>query len=240
MVSGTTGGARLSRFFCAVPARAGSKRLPGKNLADLCGRPLIAHTIEAALLTGLFEAVYVCTEDATIARAAEQAGARVPLLVPPTLAGDSVASHIPCQWVAAEILGDAALDIALVCLQPTSPLRTAADISAAVHRFDGGNADFLVSVTALDPHYFHWAVEVEGSYARMFFGDRFLKDRLELPQVYRPNGAIKVAHMAALKAYGNFFGPGLTTMSMPEERSVHVASRMDLDFCEFLIQRRAP
>jgi CMP-N-acetylneuraminic acid synthetase len=224
-------------MICTIPARGGSKRLPRKNVLELAGKPLIAYSIEAALEARLFDQVYVCTEDAEIARVATQFGASVPELVPGELCGDLVASHIPCQYVASRLPANGQID-SLMCLQPSSPLRSAQDIREAVEKFSGGQFDFVVSVTPVDPHDFHWAVVPgEGMYWRMFFGTQYLKERPLLPPVYRPNGSIKVARLSALAATGNFFGERLGVIETPVERSVHVAMEFDLKLCETILKR---
>lgn len=202
-------------MICTIPARGGSKRLPRKNLRELAGKPMIAYSIEAALETGLFDEVYVCTEDEQIARTAIQFGASVPELVPEELCGDLVASHIPCQYIAARLPDHGPID-SLMCLQPSSPLRSAQDIRDSVERFSEGQFDFVVSVTPVDPHDFHWAVVPgEGIYWKMFFGTQYLKERPLLPPVYRPNGSIKIAALTVLAAAGNFFGERLARSKRP-------------------------
>jgi CMP-N,N'-diacetyllegionaminic acid synthase len=224
-------------MICTIPARGGSKRLARKNLRELAGKPLIAYSIEAALATGLFSQVYVCTEDEEIARTAIQFGAVVPELVPGELCGDLVASHIPCQYIATRLSKGEPPD-SLLCLQPSSPLRSAQDILDAVEKFSGGQFDFLVSVTPVDPHDFHWAVVPgEGLYWRMFFGSEYMKERPLLPPVYRPNGSIKIAKLSVLAAIGNFFGERLGVIETPVERSVHVAVEFDLQRCETILNR---
>jgi len=228
------------RMLCAIPARGGSKRLLRKNLRMLAGKPLIAHTIEVARQSGLFGDVYVCTEDQEIADVSRSWGARVPILMPAELCGDLIASHVPCQHVAAHLAGENrnAPDI-LVCLQPSSPLRNSEDLKAAIDRFEKNDFDFLVSVTKLDPHDFHWAVVPNGGdYWRMYFGGEYMKERPLLPSVFRPNGSIKIARLSALTKIGHFFGERMGVIEMPQERSVHVALEFDLKFCEFILSRQ--
>lgn len=227
----------INRMICTIPARAGSKRLIRKNLRELAGKPLIAYSIEAALQSGLFEEVYVCTEDEQIAKVATQFGATVPQLVPEELCGDLVASHIPCQYIERQLPERGQID-SLMCLQPSSPLRSAQDIRNSVQRFFHADCDFVVSVTAIDPHDFHWAVVPgEGPYWKMFFGSQYLKERPLLPLVYRPNGSIKIAKLSALQALGHFFGERLDVIETPSERSVHVAVELDLKLCETILAR---
>jgi len=108
----------------------------------------------------------------------------------------------------------------------------------AVDQYSSGGYDFLVSVTPVDPHYFHWAVVPgEDSHWKMFFGTQYLKERTLLPPVYRPNGAIKIAKLSALATTGHFFGDSLGVVEIPEERSVHVALEFDLKLCETIVSR---
>ena len=131
------------KMICTIPARGGSKRLRRKNVRDLAGKPMIAYSIGAALQSGLFEQVYVCTEDEEIARTATKFGATVPQLVPEELCGDLVASHIPCQYVERQLPSHGSID-SLLCLQPSSPLRSAQDIRDAVEKFSESDCDFVV------------------------------------------------------------------------------------------------
>jgi len=229
----------IEKMLCAIPARAGSKRLSGKNLLPLVGKPMIAYSIEVALVSGLFKDVYVCTEDPNVAEVARQYGAEVPTLVPPDLCGDLVPSHVPCQYMASLLTEQGQQRDILVCLQPTSPLRTIEDLKAGIERFLQGDLDFLVSVTPIDPHYFHWAlVPQDDGYWRMYFRDEYVRERPLLPAIYRPNGSIKIAYLQRLKEVGHFFGDRLGVVETPEESSVHVATQFDFDLCEFLLTRR--
>lgn len=229
----------LEKMFCAIPARGGSKRLPGKNLRSLAGKPLIAHTIETARSSGLFDSVYVCTDDRGIADVAVSYGASVPILVPEELCGDLIASHIPCQYLAAHLASRGISTDTLVCLQPTSPLRSIDDLKAAVNKFQENDFEFLVSVTQVDPHEFHWAVVPNGDhYWRMYFGNEYIKERPLLPPVFRPNGSIKIARFAALAQSGHFFGARMGVVETPPERSIHVAMELDLKLCELILAER--
>jgi CMP-N,N'-diacetyllegionaminic acid synthase len=232
------GGTVLEGMMCAIPARGGSKRLARKNVRDLAGKPLIAYSIEAAHEVG-FNDVYVCTDDSEIAEVAVRCGALVPRLMPEELCGDLVASHIPCQFLASEISEGGRAFESLLCLQPSSPLRSADDIRGAVEVYRKGTFDFVVSVTAVDPHYFHWAVAPAGPlYWKMYFGTEYMKERPLLPVVCRPNGSIKIAKLSALGASGNFFGERLGVFETPEDRSVHVATEFDLTVCRAILSEK--
>ena len=93
-----------------------------------------------------------------------------------------------------------------------------------------------MSVTPLDPHFFHWAMIAQpASRWKMYFGKKYLKDRHELPPVFRPNGAIKIANIAKLRRQKNFFGKNLGALMMPEERSLHVVSATDVKIANVLL-----
>jgi CMP-N-acetylneuraminic acid synthetase len=206
-------------------------------VALVAGRPMIAYTVDAALESGCFDAVYVSTEDEEIARIADRTGARVHPR-PVELAGDLVSATDVCIEVADARDSQGERHESLICLQPSSPLRTADDIVRSVERFEASGADYLVSVTPIDPHYFHWAVKpAESGWWRMWFGTEFLKERPLLPPVFRPNGAIKIGKLAPLRASRNFFGEKLAVVEMAEQRSLHVGEPADLELADYLLRR---
>jgi CMP-N-acetylneuraminic acid synthetase len=226
------------RPLCVIPARRDSKRLLDKNVLPLAEKPMLAYTVEAALGSELFRSVYVSTEDDRIAGLAADLGATAHSR-PAALAGDLVSATEVCLELLESRRAQGDDHDAVVCLQPSSPLRGAVDVRAAWERFVVTDADFLVSVTPIDPHYFHWAVEEDGDWWRLTFGDRYLIERPLLPPVFRPNGAIKIGRAGPLAERRDFFGPRLTAYEMPEERSVHVALPFDLLVVEALMDAEA-
>jgi CMP-N,N'-diacetyllegionaminic acid synthase len=221
--------------LCVIPARMGSKRLAKKNLAQLDGRPLLAWTIEAAKNSGVFDAVYVSTESAEVADQAGKWGAIVPFMRDARLATDTV-TNVAVSLDMHDRLADAGHRYdAVVCLQPSSPMRTAQDIAGSWARFCESNADFLTSVTPIDPHYFHWALRDSKDTLEPWFGNEFMRVRQELPTVFRPNGAIKIAKLEPLRKQDTFIGRPMIGFTMPEERSIHVATAFDLNVCQALL-----
>lgn len=232
----------MPEVLLAIPARGGSKRLPRKNLASLGGKPLLAHTIEAAYDSKLADDVFVCTDDEEIAQVASRYGARA-FSIPLSMAGDEVSSSVPCLALYEALLKQGVTVEYLCNLQPTSPLRTGEDIRQAFETLRRSVCDFLVSVTPIDPHYFHWAVVEQEKGWGLFFGDRYMKERTELPPVFRPNGAIKLGKAEQVKKTGHFFGYPMAVYPMPEERSIHVANAFDLTCARAILEgegRSAP
>lgn len=216
-------------ILLAIPARGGSKRLPRKNLAMIHGKPMIVYTIEAAINARLANDVFVCTEDEEIANVSEEHGAKV-FPIPASMAGDLVSSTDPCLALYDKLIEDGINIDYIFALQPTSPLRTADDIRNSFKILSESDADFLVSVTPIDPHYFHWAFVENQNGWTMYFGKEFMKERPLLPPVYRPNGAIKLASASQLKEFGHFLfhDQPISVHMMLEERSIHVATQFDL------------
>lgn len=215
------------KVLMAIPARGGSKRLKRKNLADINGKPMIAYTIEAAIGAGLGDMIYVCTEDAEIKSVSLDYGAKV-FDISEDMAGDMVSSTVPCVELYKSLTAKGEIIDYLFNLQPTSPLRTSSDIAESFKTIINNNADFLASTTLIDPHYFHWALREVGGDWTMFFGKEFLKERPLLPNIYRPNGAIKLGKAKLLAKTGTVFEKNLCTYEMPEDRSIHVATEFDL------------
>jgi CMP-N-acetylneuraminic acid synthetase len=135
------------RTLGVVTARGGSKSVPGKNLKLLAGKPLIAYTIEAAQKSGAFDRIVLSTDEPAIADAARALSCEVPFLRPPELARDDT-PHLPVMQHAVGWLRDSDQyepDLVMI-LQPTSPLRSEADIHAAIDLIVATGADSVVSV----------------------------------------------------------------------------------------------
>ncbi len=141
--------AAAPRVVALIPARAGSVRVPGKNVRALAGHPLLAYSIAAARESGLFEAIVVSTDSEAIAEVARRYGADVHGLRPAEMA-TSTASDI--DWVAFELARLDDFD-AFSILRPTSPFRRGATITRAWERFTAvPGADSLRAVRPVREH----------------------------------------------------------------------------------------
>jgi CMP-N,N'-diacetyllegionaminic acid synthase len=212
-------------FVGLIPARAGSIRLPGKNLALFEGKPLIAHACEAALASGVLDAIYVNTDCAKIAAVAARYGAPAPVLRPAALATASArtrdANAYLLNWLAER--GEA-YD-AVVVLQPTSPLRSAQDIRAAVELYEAHAPCAVVSASPAGPTNCLGAVGCDGRFEPLGVAG----------PIYRLNGAI---YIYGANDYLNDAEPRRTlTYPMPRERGVDIDTREDLIYAECLHQR---
>lgn len=207
-----------------IPARASSRRLPNKNLARLAGQPLLAYTCEAALASSALSAVYVNTDSADIAAVAEQHGVTCPVLRPPHLAADDTPTRAANLFVLDFLARRGEVYDAIMVLQPTSPLRTVADIRAALALFEEFAPCEVVSVAPLVPESWLGHIGPDGRFERCT-GDE---------TIYRLNGAI---YIHCWDDYVPARAPRKTiAYPMPAERSVDIDTWADLDYAELLLQ----
>ena len=135
-----------------VPARAGSKGVPGKNIRPLAGRPLLAYTADAATASGVCDRVVLSTDAAEIADCGRTLGLDVPFLRPAALAQDETPMLAVVEHALDELARAGWQPDIVVLLQPTSPLRTPRHIAAAVDLLRRSGADSVVTVVQLSPH----------------------------------------------------------------------------------------
>ncbi|BCN32515.1 acylneuraminate cytidylyltransferase family protein [Anaeromicropila herbilytica] len=225
------------KSLCVIPARSGSKGLKDKNILDLCGKPVIAYTIQACLNSGIFDEVFVATDSEEYAEIALKYGANVPFMEPKDIAKDEISSTEPVIYFYNQLKKHYDL---LWCMQPTSPLRDIEDILGAnLLMQQNSKCDFVLSTTPIDPHYFHWALEdTKDGFTELCLGNKMLVDRKYLNPVYRPNGAIKVGRTEKVLQYRNYFGKNIMRVTMPEERSIHIRNQLDFDICSLLLSNR--
>ena len=202
------------RVVGLVPARGGSKRIPGKNVRPLRGHPLIAYTISAALRSGVFSDVVVSTEDEEVAAVARRYGASVPFLRPAELAGDRSPD---IEWVrhALDGLRQSGRRVdAFAILRPTSPLRPAASIAAAVSALTSDpQADSLRAVERVREHPGKmWVLEPSGERMAPLLDDGGVDPPWHstpyqaLPPVYVQNASLEVAWTRTVDDLGTIAG----------------------------------
>lgn len=223
------------RVLCVVPARGGSKGLPGKNLALLGGKPLLAHTVGHALASRYVDRTVVSTDDPRIAFAAREAGAEVPFVRPAGLATDTAGTIEVLVHAADEVeRADAPYDI-LLLLHVTTPLRSPADVDGCLELLASSGADNVFSVTEAHRNPYFNMVEVaeDGTVALVKQGA--FKTRQEAPEVFDMNSSIYAWRLEALRRDAALFSPSTKVFVMPKERSVDIDERLDLVVAEALL-----
>jgi N-acylneuraminate cytidylyltransferase len=218
-----------------IPARAGSKAIPGKNLVDVGGRPLLVWTIEAAKGAATLDRVVVSSDDQRIISVALEQGCDAPFVRPQNLATDT-AKGIEVALHALDTLDETYEYI--VYLQPTSPFRTSDDIDAAVRLCLQRRAPSCVSVseTPKSP-YWMYTLDEEGRLQPLIETQEPVHLRQEAPPVYALNGAVYVARVDWLQKQRNFVGPGTIAYVMPQDRSLDIDEPEDLEFIRTKIPR---
>lgn len=220
------------KIFALIPARGGSKGIPGKNVKLIAGKPLIVWTIEAALRSSFIDAVVVSTDDPAIAEVARCAGAQVPFMRPTELAQDET----PGMGPALHALDQLPKYDSLLLLQPTSPLRTTEDIDACLVLATQQHAPSVVSVCEADTHPY-WTYRLGKDQALERFVDAApIARRQDLPQVFALNGALYFAHAKWLRRNGTFINRETIAYVMTRERSIDIDTPLDWKFAEFLLK----
>ncbi|WP_159446597.1 cytidylyltransferase domain-containing protein [Carboxydocella sp. JDF658] len=175
-----------------IPARGGSKRLPGKNIKKFGDKPLIAHTICAGLACKEISRLIVSTEDEKIAAVARAWGAEVPFIRPPQLATDEASSLEVVKHALEFVEQERFFPEYIVLLQPTSPLRESEDISLALQEMRKGQWDLVISLCASNIHpYWYKTIAVTGEVKPFFDYQGSLRSQ-DLAPAFRPNGAIYI------------------------------------------------
>lgn len=226
--------------FGVIPARAGSKGLPGKNLLPLGGVPLIGWTIREALKSKELSDLWVSTEDATIAATAKKLGAQVPVLRPAELAQDDssifeVLQHSVHQY---EALSGKKPDI-VVLLQPTTPFRTAKHIDDAIRLITKAGGDSSETVALDTTHPYHRFVFEGDKLKPMFPESARASRRQDAPPAYRPNGGVYAARTEILMKRGKLAGDDLRGLVMDFESSIDIDSPWDFKLAEAVAAARS-
>lgn len=223
-----------------IPARGGSKGVPGKNQKILGGKPLIVYTIDAALESAIIDTLIVSTDDKAIATISKDAGAEVPFLRPDELATDKSPSidtvmHALYFYEEQNIYFDA------VCLlQPTNPLRRSKDIIEAITKFKISGADSLISVREV-PHTYnpHWVFELdeESTYLKIATGEKnIIPRRQELPKAYHRDGSIYITKTEVLKQTNSLYGEKIAWHISTNQHHVNIDNLDDWNTAEKLLQ----
>jgi len=227
-------------ILAVIPARGSSKGLERKNLAPLGGRPLLAYTADCVLGAVHPLRAVLSTEDDEIASLGRRLGLEVPFRRPAELAGDASTSLEVLQHALASLYADEGYAPEwVVLLQPTSPLRTAAHLDAALDLFLSGGFDSLISLTPMRQNP-AWAYRVNGGLAEPIEPERPYR-RQELPELYYPNGAI-YATSPGLLAGDRLLGDRCAAFVMEPRESVDVDDAWDMAVAEagLIHAKRAP
>ncbi len=219
-----------------IPARSGSKGLPDKNIKNLCGKPLMAYSIEAALSSGIFEEVMVSTDSEKYAEIARSFGANVPFLRSEATSSDTASSRAMVLEVLAGYRENGYLFDTFCLLQPTSPLRNVVDIQKAYKLFEE-RAEFAVVSVCEAEHSPLWCGQLPESREFVNFVHREnMKQRQACGKFYRINGAIYIADCVRYAEDGFLYQQGSFAYIMPQARSVDIDTEIDFQLAALLLK----
>lgn len=228
-------------MLAIIPARGGSKGVPGKNIKPLCGKPLIVYTIEAAMAAKSVDRIILSTDDLQIAEIAGKYDIEIPFMRPAHLAQDDSLAIDNYIYTLDRLNAESSEQFDdFIVLQPTSPFRTEVDIDNAIKLFHEKNADSVISVCEAS-HPPIWAKKISPSgilkdYFDIDIGNR---NRQELEKAYMPNGSIFILKLSFLKNHYIYYSDKTYAFIMSPERSIDIDSPLDFEFAEFLVSRSA-
>ncbi|MDI5950688.1 cytidylyltransferase domain-containing protein [Flavobacterium yafengii] len=229
------------RILGLIPARGGSKGVPGKNIKNLAGKPLLTYTSEVALQSHYLSEVILSSDNPQIITVAKELGVAVPFIRPSVLALDTtptidVIIHALEWYQAQNIFFDA------VCLlQVTSPFRTVSFLDAAIEKFMASGCDSLVSVQQVPPEYNpHWTFEVDsrGNLKIATGEEQIISRRQELPIVYHRDGSIYITKTEVLLRDRSLYGKSTAFIESDPELYVNIDTLADWDKAEEMIKKQ--
>ncbi|MBR1383476.1 MAG: acylneuraminate cytidylyltransferase family protein [Ruminococcus sp.] len=222
--------------IAVITARSGSKGLPDKNIMPLCGKPLLAYSIEAALESGCFEKVFVSTDSQQYAETAVRYGADCSFLRSAENSSDSAGSWDVIREVIREFEKRGERYDRIMLLQPTSPLRTAGDIKESFRLMKEKQARAIVGVCETE-HSPIWCNTLPDDLSMENFRNERYRDlpRQQLPAFYRINGAIYLVTLEELFS-GKMLSSGCYAYIMPRERSIDIDTELDLIIAEAVMK----
>ena len=216
----------MGQTVCLIPARGGSKRLPGKNTASFHGRPLSAWTFDFALASKQFDKIVLSTDDPELEAIAPEGV--VKLKRPEDLAGDTATLHQVIKHVVADL--PLASDDIVVLTPVTAPLRRLEDLDAALGAFHAHGGDRTALTVCANPHPPHlvWTLEEDGSLKDVIDRKAYGTRKQAFAQTYFWNDCFLIDRAANFMAERDLYGRDPVGVVMPRERSVPIDHPFDL------------
>ncbi|MEX2350200.1 MAG: acylneuraminate cytidylyltransferase family protein [Flavobacteriaceae bacterium] len=228
------------KIIAIIPARGGSKGIPGKNIKMLGGKPLLMYTLEAARESKLVSRVILSSDDVDIINLAKSVGLDVPFVRPAHLATDSSGSLEVVQH-ALSFLEEQGDSFDAVCLlQPTTPFREPGSIDAAIRKFLEGGYDSLLSVREVPPEFNpHWVFEAdEDGCLHIATGEhKIVKRRQELPKAYFRDGSIYITKAAVILKQDSLYGEKVGYVVSQSKTFVNLDTPEDWERAEGVLKR---
>lgn len=223
----------FDKLLVIIPARKGSKGIPGKNKKILNGKPLIQYTIDVAKKIFPITSICISTNDLDIQQIGIENGLNIPDLRPDYLSNDTSSAR---DVILYEVLKAGRKIDAIVYLQPTSPLRTTQNIQEAINLYDRDLMDMLVSVTNTKANPYFNLFEEDENENLVLSKMHKSKSRQEAPKVYQFNGAIYIINFQSITRSEIAEFKKIKKYVMSEENSIDIDEPMDWILAEILLQ----
>lgn len=226
----------MKNLLVIIPARGGSKGIPGKNIKPMGGKPLIRYSIDAARSVVADEQICVSTDDAAIISCVEEYGLKVPFVRPAELATDTAGTN-GVLLHALEFYESKGMQVdAILMLQPTSPFRSCEQVRQILEAYTP-EVDMVVSVkeTATNPYYNCFEDDEKG-FLRISKGDRSYVRRQDAPPAYEFTGSLYVINPSSLKSKGLFGLDKIRKFVTNDSYSVDLDTLFDWKMAELLLQ----
>lgn len=221
-------------------ARGGSKGLPGKNIKNFCGKPLIAWAILHAKNSAYINRIIVSTDSIEIAEIAERNGAEVPFIRPKNLSNDSAPERKAWQH-ALKFLEkkEKKLPEIMISVPCTSPLRVSKDLDNAIKRFMKGDVDTVLTVTKTtrNPYYTMLKRSKKNLFDLAFKSDNFITRRQDAPEVFDISGIAFVSDPKFVLSCDNLYEGRVGAIEIPSNRSIDIDDSLDFEIAEILMKK---
>lgn len=217
-----------------IPARGGSKRIPRKNIRVFAGKPMIAHSIECALSSGVFDRVIVSTDDAEIADVARRFGAEVPFVRPPELSNDHAGTTAVVGHAVGWLQTEGVKISAACCIYATAPFVRASDLRQALQVLEDGEWLYVLGVTSFAfPIFRSVRMDAEGR-IEMFFPEHFSTRSQDLPEALHDSGQFYWGRPDAWVSSKRIFDRHSTAIVIPRWRVQDIDTEEDWERAEMI------
>ena len=217
-----------------IPARGGSKRIPRKNIREFAGKPMIAHSIDCALRSGLFDRVIVSTDDAEISQVARAWGADVPFVRPAALSDDYTGTTQVVAHAVGWLSDQGASLTAVCCIYATAPFIDQSDLKKALAVLEEGGWQYVFPATSYPAPIFRSFQRDAAGGLKMFFPEHFNTRSQDLPPALHDAGQFYWGRPQAWLSHARVFEPSSTVIDIPRWRVQDIDTEEDWDRAEQL------
>lgn len=229
---------RSGRILGIIPARGGSKGLPRKNILPLCGKPLVAWTIEQGAASKRLTRCIVSSDSEEIIGVAKEWGGDVPFVRPPEYARDDSPTTGAILHALDSLKARGETYDFIAELQPTSPLRRPSDIDDAIGRFLASECDSLVTVGEVHMEHPGIVKRIEGDFITPYIpGTTLAYQRQQLDRAYFPYGVISIATVEFYRRARSFYGERTAFHVIERWQNYEVDDEDDLAVCEVMMRK---